>query len=222
MSDIILYSARVCPFCHRTRLALLEKGLNFKLMEIDLSHKPDWFQEISPFGSVPALVNGALHIWESGIINEYLEELFPSPGLLPADPGQRAKARIWIDFANTRFIPAFYRLLSEKGPGKRRTREEDLSQSLEIMEKEGLGRLGVGGGYWLGHNLSLVDLAIYPWFERWSVLEHYCSVFSLEKFPELNHWFSTMQRRPSVQECMEKEDYYIREYQRYAQNQHDQ
>ena len=217
MPDIILYSSRVCPFCHRTRLALLEKGLRFKLIEIDLNHKPEWFQEISPFGLVPALVNGPLHIWESAIINEYLEDIFPAHGLFPSDAGQRARARIWIDFANTRFIPVFYKLLSEKDPEKRPSRENELRESLEIMEKDGIGRLGLGGSYWLGHNISLVDLAIYPWFERWPVLEHYRSVFSLDKFPLLNQWFATMKRRSSVRECMENEDYYIREYQRYAE-----
>ena len=217
MSDIILYSARVCPFCHRNRLALLEKGLNYKLIEIDLNDKPEWFQEISPFGTVPALVNGALHIWESSIINEYLEEIRPNPALLPLDPGQRARARIWIDFANIRFIPAFYKLLSEKDPEKRPSRADKLMTFLEIMEKEGIGRMGAGGSYWLGQHLSLVDLAIYPWFERWPVLEHYRSVFSLEKFPQLNHWVAIMKRRPSVRECKENEDYYIREYRGYAE-----
>ena len=55
MSTLKLWSARACPFAHRTRLVLAEKQLNFELIEIDLQHKPAWLSEISVYGKVPAL-----------------------------------------------------------------------------------------------------------------------------------------------------------------------
>ncbi|NBD32481.1 MAG: glutathione S-transferase family protein, partial [Cyanobacteria bacterium] len=99
-----LYSASVCPFAHRTRLTLMEKGLDFQLIEIDLNKKPDWFSEVSPYGKVPVIKHQENRIWESAIINEYLEEAFPKPALFPDSPGERALARIWIDFANTKLV----------------------------------------------------------------------------------------------------------------------
>ncbi len=113
MAEIFIYSAARCPFAQRTRLMLLEKGLNFQLIEIDLRNMPDWFREISPYGKVPVLRHGEDLVWESAIINEYLEETYPEPSLFPNTPGLRAYARFWIDFANTKFTPWFYKLLHE-------------------------------------------------------------------------------------------------------------
>lgn len=111
MAEVKIYSATVCPYAHRTRLALLEKGVDFTLTEVDIENKPDWLTDISPYSKVPVIKHGKNCVWESTIINEYLDEVFPDPPLMPTDPGQRAIARIWIDFANVKFIPTFYKLL---------------------------------------------------------------------------------------------------------------
>jgi glutathione S-transferase len=66
---------------------------------------------VSGYGKVPALEHGETRIWESAVIKEYLDEVFPGPALLPKAPRDRATARIWIDYANTRFAPAFGKLL---------------------------------------------------------------------------------------------------------------
>ncbi len=99
MTEITVYSAVVCPFAHRSRLVLLEKGIDFNLVEIDLQNKPADFTEISPYGKVPAIKHGNERVWESAIINEYLDEVFPQVPLLPQNPIEKAQARIWIDFA---------------------------------------------------------------------------------------------------------------------------
>jgi glutathione S-transferase len=104
MAEIKIYSAMLCPFAHQSRLTLLEKGVPFQLIEIDLQNKPANFLEISSYGTVPVLTHGDHQVWESAIINEYLEEIFPEPPLLPQMPIQRAQARIWINFADTRFF----------------------------------------------------------------------------------------------------------------------
>lgn len=53
-----IYSASVCPFAQRSRMVLLEKGVDFELTEINLQEKPVWFAEISPQGKVPVLKQG--------------------------------------------------------------------------------------------------------------------------------------------------------------------
>jgi len=83
MTEIEIYSAVLCPFAHRSRLTLIEKGVPFQLIEIDLQDKPANFKEISPYGKVPVLKHGDQRVWESAVINEYLEEAFPKPALLP-------------------------------------------------------------------------------------------------------------------------------------------
>jgi len=216
MADVIIYSARICPFCHRSRLALLEKGIDFELVEIDLGNKPDWYPDLSPFGTVPALRHGEVRLWESAVINEYLEEVFPTPALLPDDPGRKALARIWIDFAGNRLVPAFYRLLEEQDAKARLQRQAELDKVLHIMETQGLGRLAGEGPYWLGDTVSLVDLAFYPWFERWPVLEHYRGASLPADLPRMQRWREAMAGRPAVRDDMEESAFYIAGYRGHA------
>src|SRR5262245_711704 len=104
-----LYSTYYCPYALRTRIVLKEKGLEYQHTEIDLKNKPADFLKISPYGKVPVLLDGDARIYESAIINEYIDEKFPSPALMPQSPTERAYVRIWIDFANTRLMPAAFK-----------------------------------------------------------------------------------------------------------------
>jgi len=114
MTALHLYFAKASTFAQRTRVVLLEKGIEFTSTDIDFQNKPAEFLKVSRYGKVPAIVHNGFEIYESTIINEYLEEVFPEPALLPKDAGQKAIARIWIDYANTRFVPAFVKLLRGK------------------------------------------------------------------------------------------------------------
>lgn len=83
MADIEIFSANACPYAQRTRFMLTEKGVPFSLTEIDLRNKPAWFKDVSPYGKVPVIRHRGQVIYESAIINEYLEEVFPEPPLMP-------------------------------------------------------------------------------------------------------------------------------------------
>jgi len=160
MTDIEIISSATCPFAQRTRMALIEKGLDFRLTEISLDAKPDWFLAISPYGKVPVLRHGDVTLFESAVINEYLEDIQPEPALLPRDPAARAKARIWIDFANVRFIPHVYKYMLAQDAAGQDMHRRRLLEAFDHMETEGLGRSG--GPYWLGRDLSLIDLSFFP------------------------------------------------------------
>lgn len=219
MEDRIkIYSAAGCPYAQRSRLTLLEKGIAFEVIEIDLNHKPDWFAEVSPYGKVPVLEHGSDRIWESTIINEYLEDTFPEPPLLPSQPGQRAIARIWIDFANTKFTPAFYRLLLSQTPETQQEWIAELHKHLRFMESAGLAQRPGAGPYWLGDQVSLVDLSFYPWFERWSVLEHYRGILFPEDCERLQQWWQAMTQRASVVAIAQPATFHIQQYVKYADN----
>lgn len=216
MAKVEIYSASVCPFAHRTRLTLLEKGVDFKLTEIDLGNKPDWFAEVSPYQKVPVIKHGEDSVWESAIINEYLEEVFPNPPLMPQQPGERAIARTWIDFANTKFIDAFYKMLLNQDPEKQQKWEQGFLDHLRFMDTEGVGKLDGDGSYWFGKSVSLVDLTFYPWFERWAVLEHYRGLSLPPECKHLQQWCEAMSNRDSVKEISNSPDFYVKEYEKYA------
>lgn len=88
-----LYSGTTCPFSHRCRIVLYEKQMDFQVIDVDLLNKPEEMAIINPYNHVPVLVDRDLVLYESNIINEYIDERFPHPQLMPPDPQTRAKAR---------------------------------------------------------------------------------------------------------------------------------
>ena len=88
-----LYSGTTCPFSHRCRIVLFEKGMDFQVIDVDLFNKPEEMAAINPHNRVPVLVERDLVLFEPNIINEYIDERFPHPQLMPADPIMRARAR---------------------------------------------------------------------------------------------------------------------------------
>jgi glutathione S-transferase len=215
MENIELFSARVCPFAHRSRLALMEKNLPFTLIEIDLRNKPDWYAQINPAGAVPALRQGDFVLRESLIVNEYINECSTEPPLLPASAQLRAEARLWIDYAGSSFVPLFYRLLKAQQKEERDIVAVELCRVLAVLDDE-LKRRKEAGPYWFGWQVGLTDIAFYPWFERWAVLEHYRGLRIPEQLTSLRGWIKTMQGRDAVRLGDEPAAYYIDQYADYA------
>ncbi len=211
-----LFTARVCPYAHRTRLALLEKGLSFEHIEEDLKNKTERFLKVSPYGKVPALVQDGQTLYESLIINEYLDEAFPEPRLMPADPVLRAKARIWIHYCDAYFTSDFYAVIQNKDRATDDELKDKLNARLRVAEEEGFGELSDAGPYWLGAEVSLVDLAWYPFFERLPAWTHYRGFRIPDDCPKIAAWAEAMGARASAREVANDAAYYIAGYARYA------
>src|SRR5919112_857148 len=152
---IKLYNAKGCPFARRTRLVLHEKGAEFEAHEVDFRNKSEEFLEASPTGKVPVVVvDGGDALYESNIVNQYLDEIYEEPKLLSEDPKARAYARIWMARADEDFYPQVF--VSSMG----RTRgfpEARISEAQEKL-KATLSRLeeGLKGREYLTDNFSLV------------------------------------------------------------------
>ncbi|MFY8131058.1 MAG: glutathione S-transferase N-terminal domain-containing protein, partial [Burkholderiaceae bacterium] len=93
---MVLYSGTTCPYSQRCRLVLFEKGMDFEIRDVDLFNKPEDISVMNPYGQVPILVERDLILYESNIINEYIDERFPHPQLMPPDPVQRARVRLFL------------------------------------------------------------------------------------------------------------------------------
>src|ERR1700688_380177 len=91
-----LYSGITDPFSHRCRIVLYEKGMDFEIIDVDLMNKPEDLAVMNPYNRTPVLVERDLILYESNIINEYIDERFPHPQLMPADPLMRARARLML------------------------------------------------------------------------------------------------------------------------------
>src|SRR5262245_33427459 len=101
MSDLVLYDSPGSPCARRVRIVLLEKGLTWTTQLVDLTkmeQKRPEYLALNPNGVVPTLVHGERVVYESNVITEYLDEVFPEPRLYPPDPWERAQAKMWQAF----------------------------------------------------------------------------------------------------------------------------
>jgi glutathione S-transferase len=216
-STIELISSATCPFAQRSRMVLLTKGADFRFTEISLDDKPDWFLQISPYAKVPVLRHGDSVIYESAVINEYLEEVLPNPPLLPRDPVRRALARIWIAFANDRMVPHIYKMMLRQDTAGQQIHRERLDEAVLLMERDGLRKLS-SGPFWLGEAPSLVDFTFFPHVQRFLVLQHYRGFVLPAECVRLRAWIDTMNGLPVVQATKPSDDQLIRNWSKYAFN----
>ena len=99
--ELLLYDHPASPCARRVRIVLHEKGLAFRSHVLDLTRmeqKSAWYLALNPNGIVPTLVHGDRVVYESNVITEYLDDVFPGPKLYPSDPWERAQAKMWQAF----------------------------------------------------------------------------------------------------------------------------
>ena len=86
-----LYRAITCNFCHRAEIAFAAKGVEIEQIDIDLVRRPAWYRDMASGGSVPLMEWNGLELHPSRVINEFIDERWPEPPLLPADASERAE-----------------------------------------------------------------------------------------------------------------------------------
>ncbi|OGI58586.1 MAG: stringent starvation protein A [Candidatus Muproteobacteria bacterium RBG_19FT_COMBO_61_10] len=91
-----LYSGMTDPYSHRTRIVLYEKDVECQVVLVDVRKKPRELSDLNPYDTVPTMVDRDLVLYDSLIINEYLDERLPHPPLMPVDPVSRGKARLML------------------------------------------------------------------------------------------------------------------------------
>ena len=106
---LVLYHAWNSSASRKVRLCLSEKGLAWQGLVLDLNrfqHHSDWYKRLNPSGIVPCLVVDGHPLIESNLINEYLDELFPDPPLMPDDALARHEVRRWSQYIDATCLPA--------------------------------------------------------------------------------------------------------------------
>lgn len=195
-----LYTAQVCPFAHRARLALALKEVPHEREEIDLQSMPDWYRKLSPNESVPLLIHEDRKIWESLVVAEYVDEAFEGPALKPQDPYGRARMRIAIETISSSFVSKAGAAMHPKN-GK----VPELKQN-EIWPK--LVETMLDGPFWLGSQPTLADIACYTFVERWPLVEHNTGQ-ALQMPERLDTWLQAMRDLPAVQKEMAPPSFYL-------------
>ena len=165
---MVLYSGTTCPFSQRCRLVPFEKGMDFEVRDVDLFNKPDDISTMNPYGQVPILVERELILYESNIINEYIDERFPHPQLMPADPLMRARARLMLfNFEKELFVHVHV-LESERAKANDKSHDKARAEIRDRLTT--LAPLFLKNKYMLGDEFSMLDVAVAPLLWR---LDHY-------------------------------------------------
>jgi stringent starvation protein A len=177
-----LYSGTTCPFSHRCRFVLYEKGMDFQVIDVDMFNKPEDIAVMNPYNRLPVLVERDLILYESNIINEYIDERFPHPQLMPGDPVDRARVRLFLlNFEKELFVHVST-LESRAAKSNEKALEKARSHIRDRLTQ--LAPVFLKNKYMLGENFSMLDVAIAPLLWR---LDYYGIELSKNAAPLLKY-----------------------------------
>ncbi len=199
-----LYDFPLSPYCQKVRLVLTEKGLSYDKVFVDLTkneQRSPEFLRLNPYGKVPVLVDDEEVIYDSTFINEYLDDEYPHPPLRLEPSGDRARARMFEDFADTSFTAQCGLLYAELRKPEDQIDQErvlryqgDLIRVLEFLDRQ------LNGKDYLVDEFSLADLAFTP---RLLILSQ-LGVQLPSRLKSVSAWIERLSQRPSVVQLLKE------------------
>ncbi len=195
---IKLYTFPPSTNSRKVRIALLEKGLEFERVNVDLSkreQKSPEYLKIHPFGQIPALDDEGFIIYDSTVINEYLEDEYPYPSLMPSDSEGRARARLLEDLRDTHFNPYFVHIIYEmRKPEGERDSQRIENAKAEIIKCFDRIEAELEGKEYLAGPFSLADVAFMSNLE---LLDRFGIPVAPDKYKNTVAWIARLKARPS-------------------------
>ena len=190
-----LISFKTCPFVQRAAITLGYKEVAYKITYIDLAQPPDWFLEISPLGKVPVLKVDDDILFESAVINEFIDDVSGGE-LQPKEPLEKAKNRAWIEVASAMLGGDYMMKTAMDKEGYEKHRDALATQMVRLENQ-------FGDGPWFnGEEFSLVDTAFAPLFTHQAVLDSKFSVLDQKTMPNLHAWSTRLLDLSSVRESV--------------------
>ena len=177
----LLIGSQTCPFVQRCLITLMIKKADFDIQFLDLANKPEWFLKLSPTSKVPMLLIDGNVIFESTVINEFLNETL-SPNLHPDDGIQRALNRGWIEFSSS-LQSTLYAIAIATEENKILQLKHELDEKLSILENTKKQE-----PYFNGNNFYLIDIAFAPFFLRLQLIDKYYPLKLLINKPTMQQW----------------------------------
>jgi glutathione S-transferase len=182
---LTLYDAPRCPFCARVRIVLVEKDVPYETVVVDLDDRPRWIVELNPpNGRVPVLEEDGWVLPESAVVGEYLEDRFPEPPLWPADPAERAAARVLVFRFDELSRPYYALRRGEAGAGER------FAAALGWLDD-----VVARAPFLTGRAFGLADVAYVPWVIRARDLLG----VDVTPYAAVDDWLARLSARPSVE-----------------------
>ncbi|KAF2460822.1 hypothetical protein BDY21DRAFT_418789 [Lineolata rhizophorae] len=216
--DLRLYGSCFCPFVQRVWISLELKQMPYQYIEVDPYQKPKSLLRLNPRGLVPAIAHGDWACYESSVLMEYLEDLNEGQALLPASPKERAYSRLWSDHINRHIVPCFYRFLQEQDTARQVTYAEELTTEITKLVKAA----DPTGPFFLGPNMSFVDVQIAPWIIRLRrVLKPYRGFPEPDPQTRWGKLVNAIEENEATKATVSDDQLYLDSYERYAENRPD-
>jgi len=192
-----LYAMRYCPYAERAMIALSVKNIPHEVVNIHLQEKPAWYLERNPMGKVPALEKDGKVIYESLVVAEYLDEVYPEKPLLPKDPYERARQKILTEHL-TKLPSAMYPAYrNPKDPKVLAAIDEALGYYESLLQKD---------NFFCGKEPGWADYMAWPWVERLNAANAmFEGAVKLDKFPKLVAYIERMKARPEIQRVIKSD-----------------
>lgn len=209
MGQPVVHGPSFSTYVRSVRLALHEKGVEHKLVEVDLlggAHKKAPYVALQPFGKVPAFEHDGNTFYETSAILRYIDEVFPGPALMPSTPAARALANQVMSIVDSYgyapsvtnlFIPRV--LVPSMGGETDMAKVEAAKEPAALFVKE-LERLLSGQTFFGGANVSLADVHTLPVLVYLRATPEGKTI--LDSAPMVRAWMSRMLERPSVRAMM--------------------
>jgi glutathione S-transferase len=187
------------PYAFKVRAVLYEKGADFEKCEVQRREQRERLLQLNPRGEVPALVDGNAVLCDSKVICAYLEERFPEPPLLPADPPARARVR-WLELKSDTDVDAAIIVLGTLKmfrPEVAKDHPEALSRAEELLQKHfAFLERELAGRDWFAGSFSLADIALAPHLRAAAFMGY------APEPPGLAAWLERVSERPSVAQAV--------------------
>lgn len=196
-TKLTLISHPLCPFVQRGAIVLLEKGVAFERIDVNLADKPDWFLALSPTGKVPLLKleqqdgRDAI-LFESMVICEYLEETQGGGKLYAEDALSRARQRAWIEHGTATLADA-WQFLNAKDRATADAKRTAFRGRLERIEE-----VSEQGPYFAGSTFSMVDAVFAPLFRYFDFTDPTVTQTIFQDLPRITRWRDALALRESV------------------------
>ncbi|HTE49700.1 MAG TPA: glutathione S-transferase family protein [Kofleriaceae bacterium] len=193
-----LYAIRGCPFAWRSRIALEEKSIPFELVLYEAGRRPPELDAASPDAKSPTLFDGAVAVWESLIVNEYLEDRYHEKPLLPSDPVGRARVRLAIHAVEKKLMSRHTALVKEAFLKAPEERDDAAVEEARRQWREALALFDAklaGREFLAGDRFSLADVAMYPPIPT---ARHIAGEEVPAELGNLRAWLDRMSARPAM------------------------